>query len=48
MRRLFLRACLLIAVIVAAASGFAAYREQPVKLIVPWAAGTSPPAWPPS
>jgi len=39
MRRLALLACLLAAAIVAASSGFAAYPERPVKLIVPWAAG---------
>ncbi|HSF06001.1 MAG TPA: tripartite tricarboxylate transporter substrate binding protein [Methylomirabilota bacterium] len=39
MRRLTPLACLLIAAIVAASSGFAAYPERPVKLIVPWAAG---------
>jgi tripartite-type tricarboxylate transporter receptor subunit TctC len=39
MRRLAPLACLLIAAIVAASSGFAAYPERPVKLIVPWAAG---------
>jgi len=39
MRRLALLFCLLAAAIVAASSGFAAYPERPVKLIVPWAAG---------
>ena len=39
MRRLALLVCVLVAAIVAAASGFAAYPERPVKLIVPWAAG---------
>jgi tripartite-type tricarboxylate transporter receptor subunit TctC len=39
MRRFVLLACLLIAAGVAASSGFAAYPERPVKLIVPWAAG---------
>ncbi len=39
MRRPVLLACLLIAALVAASSGFAAYPERPVKLIVPWAAG---------
>ena len=39
MRRPVLLACLLIAALVAASSGFAAYPDRPVKLIVPWAAG---------
>ena len=39
MRRLILLGLLLALAGVAATSGFAAYPDRPVKLIVPWAAG---------
>jgi tripartite-type tricarboxylate transporter receptor subunit TctC len=39
MRRALVTACLLIVAVAIAVSGYAAYPDRPVKLIVPWAAG---------
>ena len=39
MRRLVLSLCVVAVALVAVTSGFAAYPDRPVKLIVPWAAG---------